>query len=46
MNFWQHAKYDANSSICSGEIADLKIPQFDWLRAFWPMSHEQDFFQI
>ena len=32
--------------ICSGEIIDLKILQSDCLRAFWPISQEQDFSQI
>ena len=31
------------SSICSGEIVDLNSLQSDWLRAFWPISQEQDF---
>ena len=46
VNLDQHAKNEAVSSICSGEIVDLKILQSDWLRAFWPISHEQDFSQI
>ena len=46
VNLHQHAKNEAVSSICSGEIVDLKILQSDWLRAFWPISHEQDFSQI
>ena len=28
-------KNEAVSSICSGEIVDLKILQSDWLTAFW-----------
>ena len=39
------SKNEAASYICSAEIADLKILQSDWLRAFWPISPEQDFFQ-
>ena len=31
--------------ICSGETVDLKILRSDWLRAFWPISLEQDFSQ-
>ena len=31
---------------CSGKMVDLKILQSDWLRAFWPLSQEQDFPQI
>ena len=46
VNLYQHAKNEAVSSICSGELADLKIQQSDWLRAFWPISQEQDFSQI
>ena len=42
-SLYQHAKNEAASSICSGEIFDLKILQSDWLRAFWPISQEQDF---
>ena len=34
-------KKEAISSICSGEIVDLKI--LDWLRAFWPTSQEKIF---
>ena len=43
VNFHQHAKNEAVSSTCSGEIVDLKILQSEWLRAFRPISHEQDF---
>ena len=39
-------KQEAVSSICSGKIFDLKILESDWLRAFWPISLEQDFSQI
>ena len=45
VNLYQHTKNEAISSICSGEIVDLKILQSDWLRAFWPISQEQDFSQ-
>ena len=45
-NFYQHAENEAVSSICSGEIVHLKIMQSDWLRAFWPISQEQDHSQI
>ena len=38
-------KNKAISLICSGEIVDLKILQFDWVRKFWPISQEQDFSQ-
>ena len=43
VSLYQHAKNKAASSICSGEILDLKILQSDWLRAFWPISQQQDF---
>ena len=44
MNLYQYAKNEAVSSICSGEIVDLKILKSDWLRAFLPtqgMSQEE-----
>ena len=43
MNLHQRDKNEAVSSICSGEILDLKILQSDWLRAFWPISQEKVF---
>ena len=43
VNLYEHAKKEAISSICSGEIVDLKILQSDWLRAFWPTSQEKIF---
>ena len=46
VNLYHHAKNEAASSICSGEIFDLKVLQFEWLRAFWTISHEQQFFHI
>ena len=46
VNLYQHAENKAVSSICSEEIVDLKILQSLWLRAFWPISQEQDFFQM
>ena len=27
-------------------MVDLKIPQSEWLRAFWPISQEQHFSQL
>ena len=45
VNLYQHAKKEAASLICYGEI-DLKILQSDWLRALWSISQEQDFSQI
>ena len=46
MNLYKHAKNEVVSLICFGEIVRLKIMQFDCLRAFWPISQEQDFSQI
>ena len=46
VNLCQHAKNEAVSSTCSGEIVDLKILQSDWLRTFLPIPQEQDFSQI
>ena len=34
------------SLLCSRDIADIKMVQTDWLRAFWLSSHEPDFSQI
>ena len=46
MNLYEHAQNEAIPSICPGKIIDLKIPQSEWLRAFWPISQEQYFSQI
>ena len=46
MNLYQHAKNYIVSSICSGEMVDLKILESDWQRPFWPIFQEQDFSQI
>ena len=45
VNLYQHAKTCTVSSICSGEMVNLKILEPDWLRPFWPISQEQDFSQ-
>ena len=45
-SLYQHAKNEVVSPICSGQIVHLKIKLSDWLRAFWPIYQEQDFFQI
>ena len=45
VNLYQHAKNEAASLICSGEMLDLKILLSEWLRGFRPISHK-DFFQI
>ena len=46
INLYQHAKNLVISSICSRDIADIKMVQSDWLRAFWLLSHKPDFSQI
>ena len=46
VNLYQHAKYQATSSICSGDLDHSKILQSDWLRAFWPIFQEPKFSQI
>ena len=46
MNLYQDAKNQAFSSFCSGDIANLKILQSYWSRAFWPISQELDFSQV
>ena len=46
VNLYQHAKNEAVSLIYSGEMLDLKILQSEWLRAFWPISHEKHFSHI
>ena len=42
VNLYRHTKNEAALLICSGEIFDLKILQYDSLRALWPISQEQD----
>ena len=45
-NLHQHAKklFVLEKIICSEEMVDLKKNlHSDWLRAFWPVSWEQDF---
>ena len=46
LNWYRHAKNQAISLMCSGDYFLLKILQSDWQRAFWPVSQEQDFYQI
>ena len=43
---YQQAKNESVSSICSGETVHLEILLSDWVRAFWPISQEQDVSQI
>ena len=46
LEFVLKSKNQAISSIFSEYIVDLKILQFDWLKAFWPTTQEPDFSQI
>ena len=46
VNLYQHVNNQAISLICSGDIVDQKILQYDCLRAFWPISQKQKFSQI
>ena len=46
VNLYQHAKNQAISMICSGDMVDKKILQCDWLRKFWPIYQEQNYSQI
>ena len=46
LNLHQHAKNQAISLICSGDMVGWKILQFDWLRTLHPTSQEQKFSQI
>ena len=43
---YQHAKNQAFSSLCSGDVVSLEILQSDWPRAFWQISQEPDFSQV
>ena len=40
---YQDAKNYIVSLICSGEMVDLKVLEFDWLRPFWLIYQKQDF---
>ena len=44
--YWHAKKNQAFWSICSRDIVDLKILQFDWRRAFWPICQKTDFSEI
>ena len=44
VNLYQHGKNQAISSICCGEIVDLKILQSDWQKVFWPISQNWPIF--
>ena len=46
MQFYQHAKDQAISLICSGDMVDQKSLKSGCLRTFWPISQEQNFFWI
>ena len=41
---YHHTKNETVSSIYSGEMVHLEILKSDWLRGFWHISQEQDFF--
>ena len=45
-NSYQNENNQPILSICYGDIDDLKILQSDWLRAFRPISQEQELSQI
>ena len=45
-NLYHHAKNETVPSICSEEMLDLKIPQSEWLIAFWSISQKQHFSRI
>ena len=42
MNFYQHAKNQAVSSTCFGDMANIEMLESDCLRTFWPISKELD----
>ena len=42
---YQHAKNEA-ISFSSRDMVDLKIPQSDWPRPFWPIPWEPDLSKI
>ena len=46
MNLYQYAKNQVFLSFFSRDIADLKILEYDWLRAFWRISQQPNFSQI
>ena len=46
VNLYQHVKNQPISLICSGDMFDQKILQFDWLRTYRSIFQEQKFSQI
>ena len=46
MNLYQHPKNLVISSFCFRDIVDLKILQYDWLKAFQHISQELNTSQI
>ena len=46
LNLHQYRKTQVFLSFCSRDIVNLKILQFDWWRAFWPISQEPEFSQV
>ena len=43
MDLYQHANKEAVSSICFGEVINLKMLQSDWVRAFWSNLQKEIF---
>ena len=46
MNLYQHAKNQAISLTCSGDMVDSKILESNWMRTLWHISKEPEFSQI
>ena len=46
MNLHPYTKNQAIASFCSGDLVNLKVLEFDWLRAFWPTSQDPGYSQI
>ena len=46
VTLYQHARHQPISLTNSGDTADEKILQSDWLIIFWPIKEEQRFSQI
>ena len=46
MILYRHIKNKVISLICCEDKVPLKIPQSNWLRAFWAISQEKDVSQV
>lgn len=46
LNLYEHTKIKINLWICCWDIANLKMLQSHWPRAFWPKTQEQELSQI